>query len=447
MNRTTYLIGDVRDRLAEIPDCSVDLVLTSPPFLALRSYLPDDHPDKHREIGSEPTPAEFLATLLGLTGEFDRVLAPHGSIAVELGDTYSGSGAGPDARRPNGEPELWKDQHRRRDERHTRGGDDEATRRRASTKRDGMAPHPGWPPAKSLCLVPQLYAASLAYGRNLLTGEPCDPWRVRNWITWGRPNPPVGALGDKVRPASSFFTVACKSGKRWFDLDAVRGPGSSNTHARPRVGVDVQASTGKAADDERRGGNFSTLNTLHMTDGAPPLDWWTDPYDDDELATALLIEATQPYKGAHYATWPEAVARRFVLIMCPERVCATCGTPSTRITERDSTGQNTRKSRGYVLDGRQVGAVSSTDVPDVATVRTVGWSDCGHDTWRAGVVLDPFAGSGTTLAVAHRNGRDSIGIDLDPRNEALFHERLARHEGGLFLESDAVEREDDPTLL
>lgn len=85
-----YRIGDVRDRLAEIPDGSIDLVVTSPPFLALRSYLPADHPDKHREIGSEPTPADFLDTMLGLSAEFARVLAPHGSICVELGDTYSG---------------------------------------------------------------------------------------------------------------------------------------------------------------------------------------------------------------------------------------------------------------------------------------------------------------------------------------------------------------------
>src|SRR5690242_15367740 len=89
-----YIIGDVRDVLASMPDQSVDLVLTSPPFLALRSYLPADHPDKHREIGSEPTPGEFIDTLLDLTEEWARVLTPHGSLCVELGDTFSGSGGG-----------------------------------------------------------------------------------------------------------------------------------------------------------------------------------------------------------------------------------------------------------------------------------------------------------------------------------------------------------------
>ena len=52
-----YIVADVFDGLRSLPDSSVDLVFTSPPFLALRSYLPADHPDKAREIGSEPTPA------------------------------------------------------------------------------------------------------------------------------------------------------------------------------------------------------------------------------------------------------------------------------------------------------------------------------------------------------------------------------------------------------
>lgn len=92
MTTARMIVGDVREAMASIPDGSIDLVLTSPPFLALRSYLPVGHAEKGREIGQEHTPAEFIATLLGLTAEWRRVLAPHGSIAVELGDTYSGSG-------------------------------------------------------------------------------------------------------------------------------------------------------------------------------------------------------------------------------------------------------------------------------------------------------------------------------------------------------------------
>src|SRR5690606_1397545 len=81
----------------------------------------------------------------------------------------------------------------------------------------------GWPLDKSLCGIPTLFAWSLASGRNLLRPErTTDPWRIRNVIAWCRPNPPVGALGDKFRPGTSYLTVACKARDRWFDLDAVR---------------------------------------------------------------------------------------------------------------------------------------------------------------------------------------------------------------------------------
>jgi hypothetical protein len=59
---------------------------------------------------------------------------------------------------------------------------------------------------------------------------------------------------------------------------------------------------------------------------------------------------------------------------------------------------------------------------------TLGWSDCGHDHWRTGVVLDPFAGSGTTLEAAQAVGRHAIGLDLDHRNADLAQSRC-----GMFL--------------
>ena len=96
----------------------------------------------------------------------------------------------------------------------------------------GKRPHDGgWPRAKSLALIPQLYATSLAYGRNLLTGQPspAGQWLVRNVIVWHRPNPAVGALGDKVRPSTSYITVATRSPKRWFDLDKRCGRHPSRT--------------------------------------------------------------------------------------------------------------------------------------------------------------------------------------------------------------------------
>src|SRR6266481_11403 len=97
-----YRIGDVRALLAEMPAGSVDLICTSWPYLEQRDYLPPDDPMKLLEIGHEGTPEAYIRTLLGITAEFRRVLAPHGSIATELGDKFSDSGGAGGDYGPNG---------------------------------------------------------------------------------------------------------------------------------------------------------------------------------------------------------------------------------------------------------------------------------------------------------------------------------------------------------
>ena len=79
-------------------------------------------------------------------------------------------------------------------------------------------------------------------------------------------------------------------------------------------------------------------------------------------------------------------------------------------------GRGGEGSDGSLLPGRRI-------PPD-------NWSDCGHDNYRPGLVLDPFAGTGTTLAVAHGHSRDAIGIDIDERSADLARDRV----GPLFLE-------------
>ena len=183
------IIGDVFDALAELDDGTVDLVLTSPPFLAQRSYLPPDHPDKRREIGAEPTPAAIVDRLLEVTAELGRVLAPHGSIVVEFGDTYAGSGgAGGNYQtggiregqpRYEGSGALAR-RMRRSSQNQAWRLNPNGTVKTDTPQRLGESHNqerwlpvtsgPGWPQPKSLCLVPEIYRLGLAYGINPLTG-------------------------------------------------------------------------------------------------------------------------------------------------------------------------------------------------------------------------------------------------------------------------------------
>lgn len=276
------------------------------------------------------------------------VLTPHGSIAIELGDTYAGSGGAGGDYNAGG----------------IRGGQQKFTGSANRGGKNGRAGSGekigghhrgghGWPAPKSLALIPQLYACSLAYGRNLLTGQPspAGQWLIRNIIVWHRPNPA----------------------------------------------------------------------------GAPPLDTWFD-HDDHDTWTIT----TQPSRLSHYAMWPPKMAERIILSMCPAEVCLTCGEPRRRIEEKTPAYRSARAAIGDFKSGHDRGTgLNGTKQHhdgnhiERADTITLGWTDCGHDNYRAGVVLDPFAGTGTTLCVADLHGRDGIGFDIDPRNANLVEPRMA----------------------
>jgi site-specific DNA-methyltransferase (adenine-specific) len=391
----TWIRGDVRDVLPTLPDGSVDLVACSPPFWKQRGYLPAKHPDKAREIGQEASPAAFLDVLLGLTAQFRRLLSPYGSIAIELGDTMANSGGA--------------------------GGDYDAGGFRAGQPRwkgSGSGEDSALP--KSHCMIPEAYRFALVWGINPFTGEPSPAgrWIARNVVDWCRRNPTPGDDGDKFRRATSDIVCATLSPNRWWDGEPVRVPAGSDTHPRTAKGVALRANDTPKAN---AGGNTNrdTLAIQHLGDGTRPLyDWWDLSSD--------------PYPGAHYAVWPPEVARRLVVTMCPHRVCTTCGEPQRRIFETVNAVGHAVGSKHWITDttgdlrdmpDRNVAA------PDYAIRETVGWTDCGHGTWRAGMVLDPFAGTGTTGSVATGNGRDATLIDLDERNLDLAYDRI----GGLFL--------------
>lgn len=468
----TFYVGDAIETMNKLPGKSVDLILTSPPFLALRSYLPADHPDKALEGGSQATPGAFIDWLIDVVEACDRVLAPHGSMCIELGDTYSGSPAS--GQRDDQWFPTYADAYPRRE--YVKSGTD-------------------WPLAKSLSLIPELFRLTLVYGTNPLTGRTTERWRLRNVVRWVRPNPPVGALGDKFRPATSELMVFCKSAKRYFDLDAVRTPselpsdygtGSMNNHAADieqgrsqvkRVGGGVANAAGAPpldwwniplleGEEPTKGGpkvrqtipevggpkekqakalqNGTSAamadRTYHQRGGAPPLDWWEIPPGG--------------YQGSHYAVFPPELCIKPIKAMCPEKVCRVCGEPSRRIVdyEREVTGRELtvgslggsriksshggqavhikRDTTGFSDCGCAcIQCGGQTKVPlgihepgaeNPYTEPTIEYGPCpsclgsGNHGWRPGLVLDPFGGSGTTALVATGHGRDCILIDKEP---------------------------------
>jgi hypothetical protein len=205
------------------------------------------------------------------------------------------------------------------------------------------------------------------------------------------------SLGDKWRPATSDVVVACVSGKRYWDDLATRKALADSPGNRYPEHDRFATKRGSKTD-----GGWDTLGDWDPSTsaGAPLLDYWEIPPGG--------------FKGSHYAVFPPELVVPLVKAMTPEKVCRTCGEPSRRITE--ATYSHDASHANGKFDGETYGE----NAPDLVQ----GWTDCGHDGWRPGLVLDPFAGSGTTLLVAHGHGHDSIGIDLDSRNLELARERV-----------------------
>lgn len=385
----TFLAGDVHEQLATLPDSSVDLVLTSPPFWRLRSYLDPGHPQKGKELGQEDAPGEYIDNILDVVEALDRVLTPHGSICVELGDTRSNSGgAGGDY-----DTQGWREGQNR-------------------FQGSGSAHGNLLPEVTSMCLIPELFRVALSYGVNPLTGRQTPRWRLRNVVRWYRTNPSVGELTDRYRDATSDLLIATKAKARWFDLDAVR-------HQNDRI-AEVHRTTARHRAGSRGGERETNDVRRQNLAGAPPHDTWTIP--------------TTGYAGAHFAVWPEKLCEVPIKSMCPPQVCVECGTPRRRVTRNLNEDTGTRNPWNGSAGEHGYG-----DRPKTHASETVGWTDCGCGAdWRPGVVLDPFAGSGTTLAVATKLGRDAIGIDLDEANIMLARERV-NAAGAVLATVDGVE--------
>jgi DNA modification methylase len=352
----TYYVGDALTVMRTLPAGSVDMVATSPAYYEQREYLPTDHPKKSKELGHEPTPAEFLAESLRWVDECYRLLTDDGTIWINLGDTHAGSGGAGGDYNENG---LREGQQRY---------DGTAARARALGAADPRKPRPrsrvtkdGWPLEQSVCWLPQLLGASMAYGRNLLTGEPCKQWVARPPVTWCKPSPMVGRLTRTFRSATELVIYAGKHQGHYFDLDSVRRPAPPENERKTWNQNGRKARAAAVAGRAASGHERYTKRTVNPA-GAPPLNWWEVP--EETVDPDYWVVSSRGYTGAHFATMPAALLERPIKAGCPE----------------------------------------------------------------GGVVLDPFAGTGTTGLVATGHGRSAVLIDLDERNLHLARERI-----GMFL--------------
>ena len=360
----TLFVGDVRAVLAELPAGSVNCCVTSPPYWGLRDYGTDG------QIGLEPTLDEYVAALVEVFRDVRRVLADDGTLWLNLGDSYNSNESGGMTGSALGK------------------GGQQTPHNRIGRPRANLKP-------KDMVGVPWRVAFALQD----------DGWYLRSDIIWAKPNPMPESVTDRPTKAHEYVFLLSKSPRYYFDQEAVR---EDAAYPGPRWSTTNRSRDGSADI------------------GQPPHRGLANHVATGRNIRSVWEIATQPYAEAHFATFPEELPRRCIAAGCPEWVCATCGKARERLIERTRTlDGDPVVSGGWKTDeAGRIGADGVGHWRKASHSETTGWSDCGHDDYRPGVVLDPFMGSGTTALVARKLGRRAVGVELSPEYAALCARRL-----------------------
>ena len=382
----TYKIlqGNCIDQLKTIDSGSIQTCVTSPPYRGLRDY------GVSGQLGLEPTPEEYVANMVEVFREVKRVLRDDGTVWLNLGDSYYGGG--------------WKGSQT--DLTDTKQGTNAGTLCGKDMKKD--PPHKIIKP-KDLVGIPWSVAFALR----------ADGWYLRQDIVWHKPNPMPESVTDRCTKAHEYIFLLSKSSNYYYDAEPIREPvkeGNNGDVRCPTLGKHRLKDSRQMAErkyDEVKGANKRSVWTV----------------------------STQPYPGAHFATFPPKLIEPCILAGSSNKACEVCGAPWERVTEKGKKPEG--RSEGEIYSAKAYGGSPQSAVwgskknlgGDGIKVDTVGWQStckCENNGTARSKVLDPFAGSGTTMMVAEENGREGIGIELNPEYVKLIEERLSQIQPKLF---------------
>jgi DNA modification methylase len=309
MNNRIY-IGQAEAGLIAMKESGIkaDMCVTSPPYYGLRSYNHDG------QIGLEKTPKEFIDKLVGVFSRVWDVLDDRGTLWVNIGDSYATSGG------PNPPQTKWD----------VNGASD--------TQNGGKSRRiPSMLKNKDLIGIPWMLAFALRDAG----------WYLRQDIIWSKPNPMPESVTDRCTKAHEYVFMLSKSPRYHYDANAIKQPPAESTIGRSPVAF---------------GGSKGTQYKRNIKESDPNYrngsEQWGRIYDYNSMSSngvnkrSVWDVATKPYKGAHFAVFPEELIEPCILAGCPP----------------------------------------------------------------GGTVLDPFMGSGTTAAVAIKLGRKFLGCDLSYEN-------------------------------
>jgi site-specific DNA-methyltransferase (adenine-specific) len=384
--------GDALEMLKRLPDECFHTCVTSPPYWGLRDYglPPTDWGDWRGCLGLEPAPEMYVEHLVRILMEVRRVLRSDGTLWLNLGDSYVSA----KSRHSSNVQTLSNGKYR---------GEP------LNGSRPDLRGHPMLKD-KDLTGIPWRVAFALQ----------AAGWWLRQDIIWHKPSPLPESVTDRCTKAHEYIFLLSKSARYYYDAESVK----------------EKAKTEGSVHVHKPGNKMSAVagNPMHAT--KPQRTMVTGAFRNRR---SVWTVAAQPFRGAHFATFPPMLIQPCILAGCPKEMCPACGKPRYPIMKivgtRDVENYTGKAEKNYESAGAQNPSDTKRRIlRSMSEVKaTSGYSDCGCGVrFESGVVLDPFAGAGTTGIVALQEERNFIGFDLsekycreiaNPRIEESLHNR------------------------
>jgi DNA modification methylase len=324
MEINTIYTEDALATLRRMPDEFLDMCVTSPPYFGLRDYKVDG------QVGLEKSPHEYVAKLVEVFEDLRRALKPDGTFWLNIGDSYAndskwgGSTGG----------------------RHADGLHGQSNGNGRGKKVTGLK-------AKELCGIPWRLAFALQDAG----------WYLRQDIIWHKKNPMPESVTDRCTKAHEYIFLLTKSPKYYFDHHAIKEPAVGGVPGNKKhKGVEAYAD----GDDLHRTAYATSPDAVRQRDRSLKRNrnGITGSLDNHRGETrhkrSVWHVASQPFKGAHFAVFPQKLIEPCILAGCRP----------------------------------------------------------------GGLVYDPFMGAGTTALVAVQHGRNYIGSELNPEYCELSRKRI-----------------------
>jgi DNA modification methylase len=428
--REMILNGDCRTVMQSMMPETYQTCITSPPYLWVRDYnvpstdfpevtyipmtgtLPLTVPAWTGCLGLEPTVEMFIAHIVLIMREVWRVLRKDGTLWLNFGDTYFGSGKGCNA---DGLKNL-------------KGKDKDHNGRYTSNlpykefKSSGLKP-------KDLIMVPARIALALQ----------ADGWYVRSDIIWSKSNAMPESAVDRPTKAHEYMHLFSKSRYYYYDDEAIREPvtGSNNVPIAGSKGAFGPKQSRRRRGNARvfRGGGAYVENQAFDNSISVEREARGNAINESGMRNkrSVWTVATAQTKEAHFATFPEKLIEPPVLAGSSPQACPHCGAPwkrkKVKVADRPSRFIHLEVINGALNSIKNEGSVKSYDksyrieqkpigrIPTCKCKNNDGSGKC-H-------IIDPFGGLGTTMKVALENNRECTSIDINPEYTKINKRRTA----------------------